>query len=71
MTSSHVLHTLTPVTIWVKGDFAYVNYFYAQLEKDKDGKEKPSSGKWTDILMKKNGKWVLVGDHGGRTSKKQ
>jgi hypothetical protein len=22
-------------------------------------------GRWTDILMKKNGKWMLVGDHGG------
>ncbi len=64
-----VLHTLTPLTIWVKGDFAYVHYSYSQLTKDnKTGKETPSSGIWTDILMKKDGKWVLIGDHGGRTS---
>ena len=64
-----ILHTLTPLTIWVKGDFAYVHYSYSQLSKDnKTGKETPSSGIWTDILMKKDGKWVLIGDHGGRTS---
>ena len=64
-----VLHTLTPLTIWVKGDFAYVHYSYSQLSKDnKTGKETPSSGIWTDILMKKDGKWVLIGDHGGKTS---
>ena len=64
-----VLHTLTPLTIWVKGDFAYVHYSYSQLTKDnKTGKETPSSGIWTDILMKKDGKWILIGDHGGKTS---
>ncbi len=70
--NSTVLFTLTPVTIWVKDDFAFANYFYSQLEKNKKtGKEEASSGKWTDILMKKGNKWLLVGDHGGRTSKKQ
>jgi len=64
-----ILHTLTPLTIWIKGDFAYVHYSYSQLSKDnKTGKETPSSGIWTDILMKKDGKWVLIGDHGGKTS---
>jgi ketosteroid isomerase-like protein len=64
-----VLYTITPLTIWVKGDFAYVHYTYSQLMKDKEtGKKTPSSGTWTDILMKKGGKWVLIGDHGGRTS---
>ncbi len=67
--NSTILYTLTPVSIWVEGDFAFVNYFYGQLEKDKDGKEKTTSGHWTDILKKRNGKWVLIGDHGGRTSK--
>jgi ketosteroid isomerase-like protein len=69
MNNSTVLYTLTPISIWVKDNFAFVNYFYGQLEKDKDGKEKPTQGHWTDILMKKSGKWVLIGDRGGRTSK--
>ncbi len=68
-TSSNVLYTLTPLTIWVKGDFAYVHYYYAQIEKDKEtGKNESSAGSWTDILMKKDGKWVLIGDRGGKTS---
>lgn len=67
-----VLYTLSPVNIWVKGDFAFANYFYSQIEKNNQtGKEEPTAGKWTDILMKKDGKWFLVGDHGGRTSKTQ
>lgn len=67
--NSTILYNITPLTIWVKGDFAYVHYTYSQLTKEnKTGKETPSSGIWTDILMKKNGKWVLIGDHGGKTS---
>ncbi|MBK7978418.1 MAG: hypothetical protein IPK06_00080 [Ignavibacteriae bacterium] len=67
-----LLYTLTPVTIWVKGDFAFANYFYSQIEKNNQiGKEEQTAGKWTDILMKKDGKWFLIGDHGGRTSKTQ
>lgn len=67
-----VLYTLTPVTIWVKGNFAFVNYFYSELDKNnKTGKVETASGHWTDILMKKNGRWVLIGDRGGRTSKKK
>lgn len=68
--SSTVLYTLNPLTIWVKGDFAYVHYYYAEIDKNKEtGKTETNAGKWTDILMKKAGKWVLIGDHGGRTSK--
>ncbi len=67
--NSTVVSTITPLTIWVKGDFAYVHYTYAEITQDKKtGEKKTSSGTWTDILMKKNGKWVMIGDHGGQTS---
>ena len=56
---------LTPARIWVNGDFAYVHYYYTQVSEDKDGKSNTEKGRWTDILMKKNGTWMLVGDHGG------
>ena len=56
---------LTPARIWVNGDFAYVHYYYTQVSEDKDGKSNTEKGRWTDILMKKNGAWMLVGDHGG------
>jgi hypothetical protein len=58
-------HILTPARIWVNGNFAYVHYYYTQVMESTDGKPRTEKGRWTDILMKKNGKWMLVGDHGG------
>lgn len=60
---------LTPARIWVKGDFAFVHYYYTQVSESNDGKTETERGRWTDILMKKNGMWVLVGDHGGEIKK--
>jgi len=64
-----VLYTITPARIWVSGNFAYVHYYYSEVNEGADGKPMPESGRWTDILMKKGNKWVMVGDHGGKTSK--
>ncbi|NWF89061.1 MAG: nuclear transport factor 2 family protein [Ignavibacteriaceae bacterium] len=58
-------YTITPARIWVNGDFAYVHYYYTQVTEGTDGKPNTERGRWTDILMKKAGKWMLVGDHGG------
>lgn len=60
-----VYYLLTPARIWVNGNFAYVHYYYTQVFEDKDGKPTTEKGRWTDILMKKDGKWIMVGDHGG------
>jgi ketosteroid isomerase-like protein len=64
-----VTYTITPARIWVNGNFAYVHYYYSQVSEGKDGKPIVEKGRYTDILMKKEGKWVMVGDHGGQTSK--
>jgi len=58
-------HTLTPSRIWVNGDFAFVHYYFTQVMENSEGTPRTERGRWTDILMKKNGKWMLVGDHGG------
>ena len=58
-------YIIKPSNIWVNGDFAYVHYHYTQVMESTDGKPTTERGRWTDILMKKNGKWMLVGDHGG------
>ena len=58
-------HILTPARIWVNGDFAFVHYYYTQVFETTEGKPLTQRGRWTDILMKKSGKWMLVGDHGG------
>lgn len=68
--SENVLYTVTPATIWVKDNFAFVHYYYTSLDKDTEGKEKWTAGRWTDILMKDGNKWVMVGDHGGDNPKK-
>lgn len=59
--------TIIPATIWVKGDFAYVHYHFTTVRENKEGKSEWVKGRWTDILMKENGKWLIIGDHGGRT----
>ena len=58
-------YNLTPARIWVNGDFAYVHYYYVQVTEDNEGKPNTERGRWTDVLMKKGDKWMLVGDHGG------
>ena len=60
-----VYYLITPARIWVNGDFAYVHYYYTQVTESPDGKPNTEKGRWTDILMKKGDKWMLVGDHGG------
>jgi ketosteroid isomerase-like protein len=64
-----VFFNLTPAAINVVGNVAIADYYYTQIRKDAEGKEKTSSGRWADVLMKQGDKWVLIGDHGGRTSK--
>lgn len=66
--SKSLYTTLIPAAIWVNGNFAYVHYYYTSATENKEGKVKWQKGRWTDILMKKDGKWVMVGDHGGQTS---
>lgn len=58
-------YTITPARVWVNGNFAYVHYYYTQVSENAEGKSNTERGRWTDILMKKGDKWMLVGDHGG------
>lgn len=58
-------YTITPARIWVNGNFGYAHYYYVMVTESTDGKPMTERGRWTDILMKKDGKWMLVGDHGG------
>ena len=67
--STNLVSTITPEAIWVKDNFAFVHYYYSDVSKNSEGKVSAESGRWTDILMKKDGKWIMIGDHGGRTSK--
>lgn len=63
--SKQQFNIITPAKIWVNGDFAFVHYYYTQVSESNDGKPNTEKGRWTDILMKKNGTWMIIGDHGG------
>jgi ketosteroid isomerase-like protein len=68
-TRTILTYDVKPVAIKIHGDVAFVHYYYTTIYKDAEGKEKSSAGRWTDILMKQGNKWVMIGDHGGQTSK--
>ena len=63
-----LFYNLTPVGIWVQGEFAFVDYHYMEVTENKDGKRDTDIGRWTDILIKDGDRWVMVGDHGGQTN---
>ncbi|MEO7598172.1 MAG: nuclear transport factor 2 family protein [Opitutus sp.] len=64
-----LVYHVQPVAIKIHGDVAIVHYYFMQITQATGEKEKESSGRWTDILMKQGDKWVLIGDNGGVTSK--
>jgi ketosteroid isomerase-like protein len=64
-----LFYEIKPLVIKVYGDIAFTDYKY-MLYTEADGKKKSEKGRWTDILMKQNGKWLLIGDHGGSTEEK-
>ena len=68
-TTKTIVYNIKPVAINVFGNVAIVDYYYTRILKDAEGKDKSRSGRWADIVMKQGDKWVLIGDHGGRTSK--
>lgn len=68
-TTKVLVQNIQPVGIKLHGDIAFAHYYWSRLVKDAEGKEKPESGRWTDILKKQGEKWLLIGDHGGRTPK--
>ncbi len=68
-TEKTLVHEIKPVAIQIYGNIAFVHYHYAETVKDAEGKQKNRSGRWTDILTKQGDKWVMIGDHGGQTSK--
>lgn len=59
-----VFYTISPLKIWVRGEFAFVNYSYSQIQRNKiTFIDQTKNGTITDRLVKKEGKWFLVGDH--------
>lgn len=62
------IQDIQPVAINVFGDVAIVYYNFGVLEKDGKGEESYVEGRWAEVLLKQDDKWILIGDHGGVTS---
>ena len=67
--SKTLVYDIQPVAIKIHGNVAFVHYHYHSVIKDAEGKQQDVTGRWTDILMKQGDRWVMIGDHGGQTSK--
>src|SRR5713101_3868381 len=51
-------YELKPLTIKVYDNFAFVHYRYSSVTHAKsDGREQKVEGRYTDILIKQNGRW--------------
>lgn len=61
------IYEIKPVGILVNGNVGIVHYYFTMVRTDSEGKEKEVKGRWTDILLKQNDKWLLFADHGGET----
>ena len=64
-----VVYSLTPLTIWVKGDLSLIIIMVKSIKIRRQVKKKPIPVTGLIYLMKEGGVWKLIGDHGGRTSK--
>jgi ketosteroid isomerase-like protein len=64
-TRDTVASELRPIDILVYGNFAIAHYFYVEVQKDQEGKESFEQGRWTDVMIKEDGKWRWIADHGG------
>jgi len=65
--SKTLVYDIKPMAIQIHGNIAFVHYYYSQIVKNAEGKTEDVRGRWTDILKKQGDRWVLIGDHGGRT----
>ena len=63
-----MVQEIKPVGINIHDNVAIVQYYYSRILSDVEGKEKTISGRWTDVLMKQEDKWVMIGDHGGASA---
>ena len=56
---------LSPVGIVVVGSTAVAHYYYSTATEDRDGKRETTHGRYTDVLVKQDGKWLFIAWRGG------
>ena len=58
-------YDLRPIGIRVHGNFAVAHYYLQSVVRGRDGQDVEERIRWTDVLLKENGRWHWIGDHGG------
>jgi len=59
----NVFYKIKPAAIKIHYDVAIVHYYFSSFVQSNSKNEEVKARHFTDILMKKNDKWVLIGDH--------
>tara|TARA_B110000438_G_scaffold223205_1_gene216730 strand:+ start:180 stop:710 length:531 start_codon:yes stop_codon:yes gene_type:complete len=59
---------VTPIAVQVYGDFAIAHYFVRYVIRSQDGTDTEARDRFTDVLIKENGNWKWISDHGGPIS---
>ena len=63
--SQGLMQELYPAGIVVVGSMAVAHYYYSTAAEDRDGKRKTTHGRYTDVLINQNGKWMFIAWRGG------
>jgi hypothetical protein len=58
---SLVGYALVPLDIWIRGDYGYVQYKASVTLKDPRGKTAVDRERCIDLVLKKGGRWLVVG----------
>jgi len=61
---------LFPISVTITGNLAVVNYRYMIAREDYKKERETVSGRYTDILVKENGRWMFIAWAGGDDPKK-
>ena len=68
-TEDNVYLFLKPVAITVHGDMAVALYIATSTSRNKEtGEETTVTERWTDVLVRDNGQWSWIADHGADIS---
>ena len=62
-----VFYRIYPLAIDLHGDVAIVFYSFVADTELPDGSRSTSTGRWTDVFRKEEGRWLLIADAGGAT----
>lgn len=64
-TQEALMINLKPISIKIYGNVAVAHYYFEDIYKDAEGKQIDDSGRYTDILMNEDEKWLFISFHGG------